>query len=70
METASHRTSLRTSAWEAEKGLTDGLCELTKVDNERALDVGELSRGKGTLKVRKPNAPEGGSHATIREESG
>ena len=29
------------------KDLTDGLREFTKVDNERALDVGELLRGTG-----------------------
>ena len=33
---------------ESRKGLTDGLREFMKVDNERALDVG--STGKGTFK--------------------
>ena len=32
------------------KGLTDGLREFIKVDNERALDVGALRRGTGQLK--------------------
>ena len=41
------------------KGLTDGLREFIKVDNERGLDVGALRRGTGTFKVRKPKAPEG-----------
>ena len=40
------------------RGLT-GLLKFFKVDNERALDVGELRRGTGTFKVRKPKAPEG-----------
>ena len=47
------------------KGLTDGLQEFMKVDNERALDVGALSRGTGT--VRKPKALEGGSDVIARE---
>ena len=49
------------------KGLTDGLRESTKVNNERALDVGEPRRGTGTFKVRKPKVPEGGSEVTTRE---
>ena len=49
------------------KDLTDGLRQFIKVDNERALDVGELRRGTGTLKVRKPQALERGSDLTIRE---
>ena len=49
------------------KGLTDGLREFIKVHNERTLDVGELRRGTGPFKVRKPKAPEGGSEVTIRE---
>ena len=36
-------------------------------DNDRALDVGELLRGTGALKVRKSKVPEGGSEVTIRE---
>ena len=44
------------------KGLTDGLREFTKVDNERALDVGALRRGTGTFKF-----PEGGSDVILRE---
>ena len=49
------------------KALTDGLSEFIKVDNERALDVGELRRGSGTFKVRKPKAREGGSDVIVRE---
>ena len=49
------------------KGLTDGLRDFIRVDNDRALDVGEVRRGTGTFKVRKPKVPEGGSDVTIRE---
>ena len=48
------------------KGLTDGLRDFIKVENHRALDVGELHRGTGTVKVRKPKV-EGGSDVTTRE---
>ena len=37
------------------------------MDNNRALDVGELHRGTGTFKVRKLKVPEGGSDVAIRE---
>ena len=40
------------------KGLTDGLRKFIRVDNDRALDVGALRRGTGTLKVRKPQTLE------------
>ena len=43
---------------ERRRGLTDGLREFIEVDNERALNVGELRRGTGTCKVRKPKASE------------
>ena len=49
------------------KGLTDGLRDFIRADHNRALDVGELHRGTGTLKVRKPKVPEGGSDVTIRK---
>ena len=52
---------------ESRRGLTDGLREFIKVDNERALDVGALRRGTGTFKVGKPKAPEGGSDVIVRE---
>ena len=38
------------------KGLTDGLRDFIKVDNERALDVGAPHRGTGTFKVRTPKS--------------
>ena len=34
------------------KGFTDGLLYFIRVDNDRALDVGELHGGTGTFKVR------------------
>ena len=52
---------------ESRKGLTDGLREFIKVDDHRALDVGELRRGTGTFEARKSEALEGGSDVTIRE---
>ena len=50
---------------ESRRGLTNGLREFIKVDNERALNVGELHRGTGTLKVRKPKAAN--SDVTVSE---
>ena len=44
------------------KGLTEGLKEIIKVDNIRA-----LSRGMGNFKVRRPNVPEGCPEVTVRE---
>ena len=35
------------------KGLTEGLREFIHIDNQRALEVGHLSQGMGTFKVRK-----------------
>ena len=52
---------------ESRKGFTDGLREFSEVDNERALDVGSLRRGRGTFQVRKPKVPEGGSDVIVRE---
>ena len=52
---------------ESRRGLTDGLREFIRVDNERALDVGALRRGTGTFQVRKPKAPEGSSDVIVRE---
>ena len=54
---------------ESRRGLTDGSREFIKVDHERALDVGSLSRGTGTFQVRKPNVPEGCPEVIIRENS-
>ena len=52
---------------ESRRGLTDGLHEFIRVDNERALDVGAPRRGTGTFKVRKPKVPEGCLEVTVRE---
>ena len=52
---------------ESTKGLTNGLREFIKVDNERALDVGSLSRGTRTFQVRKPKVPGGCSEVIVRE---
>ena len=49
------------------KGLTDGLRDFIRVNNERALDVGALRRGTRTFRVRKPKVPEGCSDVTVRE---
>ena len=49
------------------KGLTDGLRKFIEVDNASALDVGSLRRGTGTIQVRKPKVPEGGSDVIVRE---
>ena len=49
----------------SKKGLTDSLRDFIKVVNNHALDVGELHRGMGTFKVRKPNVPEGWSDVTL-----
>ena len=43
--------------------------EFTKVDNERALDVGSLSRDTGTFQVRKRKVPEGCPEVVVRENS-
>ena len=52
------------------KGLTDGLREFIRVDNQIALDVWRVASRHGNVyKVRKPKAPEGGSDVTIRESS-
>ena len=44
---------------ESRRGLTDGVQELIRVDNERALDVGALRRGTGTFEVQMPKAGRG-----------
>ena len=49
------------------KGHTDGLRDFIRVDNNHALDVGQLRRGTGTLTVRKRKVLEGRSDATLRE---
>ena len=54
---------------ESRKGLTDGLREFVKVDNERALDLGSVRRGTGTFQERKPNVPEGCLELIVRQNS-
>ena len=54
---------------ESRKGLTDGLREFKKIDNERALEVGYLNRGMGTFKVGRPKVPEGCPEVTVWENS-
>ena len=49
------------------KGLTDGLRDFIRVDNECALDVGALRRGTGTFKVRKPKASKRCSDVIVRK---
>ena len=52
---------------ESRKGLTNGLRDFIKIDNERALDVGYLNRGLGTFQVLKPKVAEGHPEVTVRE---
>ena len=52
---------------ESRQGLTNGLLEFIKVDNERALDVGSRSWGTRTFQVRKPTVPEGRPGVTVME---
>ena len=52
---------------ESRKGLTDGLRDFVKVDNERALDVGSPGRDTSTFQVRKPKVSECLSDVTVRE---
>ena len=52
---------------ESRRGLRNGLREFSKVNNERALDVGALRRG--TFKVRKQKVPEGCPDVIVRENS-
>ena len=49
------------------KGLTDGLRESIKIDNDCALEVGYLNRGRRTFRVRQPKVPEGCPEVTVRE---
>ena len=41
------------------RGLTERLREFIQVDNHRALEVGHLSEGLGTVRVRRPKGSEG-----------
>ena len=53
----------------SKKGLTDGLREFIKIDNEGALEVGYLNRSTGTFRVPKPKVPEECPEVTVRENS-
>ena len=54
---------------ESRKGLTEGLRDFIKIDNERAFEVGHLRGGMGKFKVRKPKVPQGCPEVTVRESS-
>ena len=54
---------------ESRKGLTNGLRDFIKVDDERALHVGALCRGSGTFKVQMPKVPAGCPEVIVRENS-
>ena len=41
------------------KGVTNGLREFIKIDNQRALEVGYVSKGMGKFRVRRPKISEG-----------
>ena len=58
---------VKDSSNESRKGLTDGLREFIKVDNERALDVGPFRMGTRTFQVRKAKVPEGCPEVIVRE---
>ena len=49
------------------KGVTNGLREFIKIDNQRALEVGYLSKGMGKFRVRRPKISEGCPEVTVRE---
>ena len=49
------------------KGVTNGLREFIKIDNQRALEVGYLSKGMGKFRVRRPKGSEGCPEVTVRE---
>ena len=51
------------------KGLMESLRDFIKVDNERALESGQLSKGMGNFNVRKPKVPQGCPEVTVRESS-
>ena len=59
--------ALKLLANQQKKGLTQGLREFIKIDNERALEIGYLSQGMGKFKVRRPKVPEGCPEVIVRE---
>ena len=48
------------------KGLTERLRNFIQVDNHRALEVGHLSEGLGSFKVRRPKGEEGYPGVPVR----
>ena len=50
METAPLQNVVTNLGKESRKGLTDGLRDFIRVDNDRALDVAALRQGTGTFK--------------------
>ena len=69
METASYRILWQTWVRRAEKVLRTACVNSLRLTDERALDVGSLSRGTGTFQVRKPKVPEGCVDVIVRENS-
>ena len=53
---------------ESRKGLTEGLREFIKIDNERTLEVGYLDEGTGKFEVRKPKVSERCPEVIVRGE--
>ena len=49
------------------QGITHGLREFIKIDNQRAPEVGYLSKGMGKFKVRRPKGSESCLEVTARE---
>ena len=49
------------------KGLTNGLRNFIQVGNQRAFEVGYLSKGMGKFRVRRPKGSEGCPEVTVRE---
>ena len=46
-------------------GVTEGLREFVQVDNHRPMEVGHLSEGLGTFRVRRPKGSEGYPEVTV-----
>ena len=68
MEMISYRFFVKDLGKESRKGLTDGLREFIKVDNERSPGCWSATPRHGNIfNVRKPKAPEGGSDVTVSE---
>ena len=57
-------TGLCERSW---KGITEGLRNLSKVENHCALEVGHLREGSRSFEVRRPKCEEGSPEVLIRE---